>query len=212
MNRYLIVLLLSCLSILSGTSRASIIPVENYITYDQNNDGVADYDIVWVSSWAFQFYGCNTSGGSIPNQENYLTELYSGSVVCENQMFAPDYLNDGWMFFEQIDGLDVSLVVDLFNDAKFNDLSDSGYINAFSYWNTTTDLTAMIAQINSFSFSAISDWTQLSPIGANPFQTGDEYYSNVFYVRESQPVPEPSTLLIFAIGLIGLAARLRTAK
>jgi hypothetical protein len=206
MNRFYKIFLTVAFICASNFSVAGLIPTStDFIQYDQNNDGKADYDIIWVSSWAYQFYGCDIS---ISNQSDYLITEYNGSSSCQNQMFAPSYINDGWDFFENIAGIDIVEVVQLFNDKKFND-GNGGYITGFQFWNTNS---VIIPAINPYNFSAISDWTKLSPIGLDPFQTGDIYNTNIFYTRVSQPVPEPSTLLIFALGLIALAARLKVAK
>ncbi|PCI59586.1 MAG: hypothetical protein COB35_11055 [Gammaproteobacteria bacterium] len=205
MIRLLSVFLFINVCFFSINSNATIIPLNNYIQYDQNNNGVADFDIVWASSWAFQFYGCD---GVISNQTDYLTTLYTGPVSCSNQLFAAGYPNDNWLFFEQIGGLDISEVTTLFNNGAFNDTVNGGYKTAFSFWNTDVNI---LPAVNPFTLNPISDWTALLPVGINPFTSGNKYFSNVFYARKSQtqPVPEPATILIFAIALLALSVRSR---
>jgi len=204
--RLLLLVLTFQVSLVMSVAQATIIPLENYIQYDQDNDGTYDFDIVWASSWAFQFYGCD---GAIDNQDQYLTEEYVGDVACSNQLFARGYLDDSWLFFEEIDNFDVTVVNTLFNNGQFSDDVNGGYITAFSFWNTNINL---LPAVNPFTYNVISDWTSIDPVGIDPFTSDDIYFSNVFYARASQPVPEPSTMIIFALGLIALVTKKRLLR
>ena len=206
MLRFISYLLISFSLLFSLNVQATIISSDDYLHYDSDGDGVADIDIVWASSIAFQFFGCSAP---IPSPENYLSKVYGleagEDVKCVNQLLAPEYANDGWMFIEQIDGVDIDLVSTLFKQGLFAD-NQGGFKNGFEYWNTDA---GAIASVNPFGMRFISDWTILGQAGSDPFLQDPRFYSNVFYARESQPVPEPSTLMVFALGLLGLTLRKR---
>jgi len=94
---------------------------------------------------------------------------------------------------------------------QYDDNGVTAYKNALSYWNdeiTVLDLEAPFFGTNSdivdFNLGHIN-----SVVGADPGQF--DYLT--FYVRNTPAqVPEPSTIMIFAIALIALSMRKRTVK
>lgn len=106
----------------------------------------------------------------------------------ENELMLPEF-HSGWRF-ATLNELNI-LKTDL-GLAAFMRL-DGSYIQAVRYWNTTF---THVDSGDFFSGYISSQW------GSGSYET--------FYVRESIPVPEPTTLLIFAMGLIGLGLRKRT--
>jgi hypothetical protein len=190
-------------------SRSSDIPVGSYVTY-------GGYDWVWASPVNNQFYMCDPKNDdSSIDYDNFLTEVYTGSdcqastssFIIPNQLLAPSYYsNAGWDFFENL--FTNQSLTEYFSsnniiiDEFFLNTDTQDNIEAFSYWNTAINGTFAFG--NPFA----SDWTG-NARSISPFSFEQ---ANTVYVRKSQPVPEPSTLLIFALGLIALAARLKVAK
>jgi len=204
MLRFTFYLFIAVFLFFSTQSNATIISSDDYIQYDSDGDGVANFDIIWASSFAFQFYGCTAT---ISNRENYYADVYGSAagedIECANQLLAPEFVMNGWMFAEQVSGIDIGDISTLFASGEFE--NNGVYINGFSYWNTDADA---IVSVNPFNLNVISDWRSLNPFG-NPFgfNFDQRLFSNVFYVRESLPVPEPSTLIVFVLGIIGLSMR-----
>lgn len=187
---------------LSQTAQATLIQSnitsDSYITYN----GI---DIAWASK---------------VNSERYYISLDEVNVLL-----TPDVQN-GWVY-----GSTEQLL--MLTSLSGNDLlalftrNDGSYINAFEYWNTiysgvdnTNDVLA--GQIR-------SEWVWSIPLnddlasktdsekGLQAYEitntTGSAYDTFYFRVANSNnsgtPVPEPSTLLIFAMGLLALTFKAR---
>jgi hypothetical protein len=179
--------------IFSSVSHATlIISDDSYISF---NLGGVDYDVAWASR---------------VNTERY----YSLSPFGTNLLLDPE-LYDGWGFAtpEQLVLLRASSV------KLSEDLTrlDGSYIHAFDYWNdfysapdNTVDIEAgrigsqWVWSINTdggtYAEDSVEQFSEISN------RTGSSY--DTFYIRASQ-VPEPSTLMIFALGLIALASKKR---
>jgi len=149
-----------------------------YVVFD-------DKDWAWVSPVNVQFDSCLST---IVNPENYLTTVLDNSG-CANQLLAPQY-REGWRFATDAE-LDIIFNVLTLN--SFYDFGASMFIQATEYWNTDyINIDYLNFQANLIS----GEW-------------GDNKDLETFYVRDhnSQSVPEPSILLIFALGLMPLASR-----
>jgi len=141
----------------------------------------ANLDWAWVSPVNEQFWGCPAD---IVDAENYLVTVLTNSG-CDNQLLAPEY-REGWRYATSAE-LDI-----LYNQLGFLAFmpTQNTLIQAASYWNTSFTH----VDTNDFIGAYIkSEW------GNGSYET--------FYVRDSQQVPEPSTLMIFALGLITLVSR-----
>lgn len=141
----------------------------------------ASLDWAWVSPVNEQFWGCQAN---IANAENYLVTVLNDSG-CDNQLLAPEY-REGWRYATSVE---LDMVYNQLGILAFMPTQNT-LIQAASYWNTNFTH----VDINDFLSARInSEW-------GNGF-------NETFYVRDSNPVPEPSTLLIFAMGLIALASK-----
>lgn len=173
----------------------------NYITYN----GV---DIAWAS--------------------NVNSERWYLSLSDYNTLLAPT-THTGWDFAttEQWDMITTLTGSELL--ALFTRASDGSYIQAFEYWNTY--YAADSDGSNVLNGKIASHWSWSVPIGEDTANLTDDQkiaqigtidligtsFYDTFYFRASQaddakPVPEPSTLLIFALGLITLATRKKLVK
>jgi len=189
------------------TPKAAPLAQNTYVSY-------GGYDWTWASTYNVQFYFCDPkSDNSTNNYDNYLTSVYSSSgSACNtdisNQLMSADY-HQGWSFFEDlfintnindyITGLATQngiLLQDFFKDGNGNK------VQSFDYWNTSINTTS------GFNSPFASDWRNKSRAAVS-FFSDPSAFANTIYVRKSQPVPEPSTIFILAIGLLGLSARLR---
>jgi len=175
------------------------------------------YDWAWASPISVQFIDCVVGGVSdadIANKDNFLTSVFpndtSSQDQCANQLLAANY-RDGWSFYN---GSQNGLISDLPSIDKFFNAQYGTYITAFEYWNTGISSVADVG-FNPWSLAqryVNSDWTKpgyIRQVNNNSIGNNTYLLYNTFYVRKSQPVPEPSTILILAIGLLGLSARLR---
>ncbi len=200
----------------AGVSQATILPLnvndltsDDYIVY--NYDGV-DYDIAWVSDVSSEIW-------FIDSDYNY------------NLLFEADY-HSGWNFAGE-NG--IPTIDDIFSDisgeqllAKFK--REGQFVQAFEYWNSVFNTVLDDGDnLNNKEISSMWNWNipldmdieALSPIEKEDldFEISDSdqnTFYDTFYFRasvaqtdDSTPVPEPSTLMIFALGLIALASKKR---
>ena len=199
-------------SLFVGASQATIIPLNvndlstnDYIVYNYNG---VDYDVAWASK--------------VNSERWYFDNTF-------NTLFAPTY-HSGWEY-AALNATNNSL--EIFSDlsgveilALFTD-EDDNFIQAFEYWNTEFSSSVetaniLIPQIRSewaiswadyttkpeyALFAAISD-TYINNITAASYDT---FYIRPSLVQDNDPtsVPEPSTLMIFALGIIALASKKR---
>ncbi len=184
---------------------------------------LAGYDWVWASSINIQFYACQPTNvdGSDFNFDAYTSTVYQPTTLAQksacnpylsNQLMGPSYNQENWFFYEDLFNSQISVSEYLSNLATIQGKSlqdlflDSGGnpIEAFNFWNTSASI------IGGMNNPFTSDW-RVDPrfVGF----MGSYKPINTIYVRksktQSQPVPEPSTLFIFAIGLFALAFRLK---
>jgi hypothetical protein len=115
--------------------------------------------------------------------------------IASNTLRAPDYFSvrEGWRYATELDELDELFTLTL---ADFTD-TDGTILHAALYWNTW---------LMSVSLDAFED-DQIASVWVD----GSVY--DTFYLRDiPSDVPEPSTILIFAIALIALSLRKRAIK
>jgi hypothetical protein len=207
-----------------STPLTSQLPEDTYVSY-------GGYDWTWASPYNVQFFNCSMAVKNDQFFTDHETVIYDNSGnecgLGANQLLAPSF-HEGWSFFESLFAAELlsnpvtledylfSLtgkdVYDVFTDSNGN------LINSFEYWNTNNNLTAPYDQ----DFE--SDWTNnerfYKEIVVNSPTT--MFFSllssnstsfplvNTVYVRKStssQPIPEPSTLLIIAVGLLTISLR-----
>lgn len=194
-----------------GVSQATILPLnsnalttDDYIVY--NYDGV-DYDIVWASN---------------VNSEKW----YTDRAYNFNTLFAPSYYaNSGWAYAGEDDIPDLLTIFSGLSGSEVESLfkSNNTYVNAFSHWNSIFDEVTNNNDI--LNKNIRSTWSWFAPDSdidsmdleekklqrTNISATSGTTY-DTFYVRKTNsliPVPEPSTLIIFALGLIALVSKKR---
>jgi len=195
----------------------------SYITYEYNN---VEYDVVWASSVNSERWYFNGANGELDFNELYAPTIYSG-------------LSGGWGYagLGGLPDLNEIFSSDPITGNKVDLLSlfkpNGTYIHAFEYWNSaiiTLDTSinnngSITGEVDlergdiqsSWSWSGVTkpfkDMSQAekgAEINAIMNASGSSY--DTFYVRahvDSKSVPEPSTLLIFALGLIALASKKR---
>ncbi|PCI56407.1 MAG: hypothetical protein COB45_05225 [Gammaproteobacteria bacterium] len=165
----------------------------NYITYQ-------GLDIAWASS--------------VNSERMYL------SLDEFNALLAPS-THTGWGFAttEQWDIITALSGSELL--ALFTRESDKTLIQAFEYWNTVIDGSTDVFDIAnlqirsnwSWSVPALEDTDNLTDVQKtaqfNEIISINTSRFDTFYVRQtmSTPVPEPTTLMIFSLGLIALVSR-----
>jgi len=116
-----------------------------------------------------------------------------------NVLYAPTF-HEGWRFASEIELtiLKTQLTIEDFTGIDAN--GDSFTIQAIEYWNTH------YVRFNVEDFN--KDWVN-SNWTLNP---SIDWNYETFYVRDAAQVPEPSTIMIFAIALIALSLRKRAIK
>jgi hypothetical protein len=169
--------------LLSSVAQAGLITSEN------NHVSIDGLDWIWASS---------------VNEQGFVgMPLRPGEV---NIISGP---SDGWRYAEEDELVNLRNAILLDSDFYLglftND--DGTYKHALSDWNShLTNLTLFggfgsISDLDNFKAGQIN-----SRISANP---DAEWQYETFYVRGTTQVPEPSTIMIFAIALIALTMRKR---
>jgi hypothetical protein len=154
-------------------------------------------------------------------EDNYVTigELdwaWASSVnvrydaVLDNTLYDPDF-HIGWRYatvselalFKSNSALALSYFA--YKDVV---TGDTAYKHALSYWNSNIDELTLTRQF--FIPTDIEDFTE-GRVQSAILDSPTHYNDQTFYVRSAQ-VPEPSTIMIFAIALIALSMRKRAVK
>jgi len=189
--------------LLTSIAKATLLPIPDNLTsndYIVHNFNGINYDIAWASK---------------VNSERW----YFDSEF--NTLFAPE-IRTGWGY---ADLNSQTGTLDVFSDlsgseilALFTDSNDE-YIQAFEYWNSEFSSTDEIADIlapSRIRSEWVLTWDEYNSdyMGVHPY-LNESHINNIpsasydtFYIRVSQ-VPEPSTLMIFSLGLIALASKKR---
>nr|MBL0709860.1 PEP-CTERM sorting domain-containing protein [Colwellia sp.] len=180
----------------------------NYITVNHDNHLV---DWAWASMVSVQY---DTDGsfkldvnGDLSFDQNGNPELKDDSDIY-NEFYAPEHV-EGWRVAteQEFNFFKSNILIDDFID------DDDNYIVATSFWNSLYTESNDIS-IDAFHIEDIYNGTGYktsSWVEGSFNKDNDQSYYDTFYVRthnsEPQPVPEPSTLMIFALGLIALASK-----
>lgn len=154
---------------------------------------------------------------------NVNSERWYISLDEYNTLQAPT-THDGWNYatteqWNMITALTGSELL-----ALFTRNSDSSYIQAFEYWNTYYEEDLDGSNVLNGKISSNLSW--FVPVGEDTDSLTEEQkiaqieeielisssFYDTFYFRQSQigapsPIPEPSTLMIFALGLIALVSK-----
>lgn len=153
-----------------------------YIETDLSADtyiSYGGYDWTWASS-----VNTTTFEGEDPTTGLFVTNTFEDPTV-----------HAGWMFVE---GNELQT---LFSELMFTDFQRNGMVvQSAAYWNSD------FVHVDVFNFSERS--------GVKTPDGSVQNYFETFYVRASNTqapatVPEPTTLFIFAAGLVGFALRKR---
>ncbi len=168
---------------------ASLLTEDNYITVHHSDSGV-DLDWTWASSFNVQFY-----------YDFYINEHNKGSVL--NELYAPE--TQGWRSATKAE-------FDYFKDniSAGSFFDGNSYKNSFDFFNSDQNLT-----VDSTAFVKEGIRTEFpedtSMDGIFTYYEAGVY--ETFYVRTSslvtgaKPIPEPLTIILFAIALIALQIR-----
>ena len=197
-----------------GASQATILPLnvndlttDDYIVYNYNG---VDYDIAWASQVSSEVW--------------FVDENYN-----YNLLFAADY-HAGWSFAGEND---IPTINDMFSGisgtALLAEFTRGGeFVHAFEFWNSFFDIPENGLNLGNKEIASTWDWRIPTGINIDALSSDDKYdldweingagstHYDTFYFRtsvspvdDSTPVPEPSTLMIFALGLIALASKKR---
>jgi hypothetical protein len=160
-----------------------------YITTDLTEDNYISYQ------------GYDWTWASPVNETNYDREDFVNGRVINT--FQDADFHTGWMDIvntiadPNLEQLFASLSLDNFKDASGN------IIHSVAYWNS------YFTTVDELQFG-----TRLGQKNDTP--NSSSFYFETFYVRASVApttnVPEPATLFILAIGLVGVAIRQKVAK
>jgi hypothetical protein len=177
---------------LSSVAHAGLITKDSYVTIDE-------LDWAWASRVSVQYHN-----GDKDNNDN---ELYAPTI------------HDGWDYateeqlatFISNRNINDFISKDEYGNAVKDANGETVYIIAFSFWNSIyheLDLDdpfgSIITDVDHFMNGSIQS---KDPKDVDSSDWSDQ----MFYVRTAQ-VPEPSTIMIFAIALIALSMRKRAIK
>jgi hypothetical protein len=194
-----------------GASQATILPLngddlttDDYIVY--NKDGV-NYDIAWASQVSSEVW-------FVDNDYNY------------NLLFAADY-HVGWSFAGE-NGIPTieEIFLGITGAELLAEFTRNGeFVHAFEYWNSFFDTPENGLNLGNKEVASAWGWsipsgTDIDALSFSEKQNLDFEINDLdtgydtFYIRSSQvqgngptPVPEPTTILIFALGLIALVCK-----
>ncbi|OUR77239.1 hypothetical protein A9Q75_15390 [Colwellia psychrerythraea] len=201
----------------AGTIPTSVVDISDnyYVSYN-------GYDIMWVSATSYQFLWSGFEPTDI-QYSDYQDTVYQNTDtqnnIIYNQLLSSNFNGGDWQYFEEL-GLTGSandFLIDIYESefglytngvSLLTDLFYEGgqYKHAFEFWNATTENSLLILDDIQFN----GDFSFASQREHESGEDWDAEFKNSFYIRQSaptQPVPEPSTLMIFALGLVALASR-----
>ncbi len=203
-----LILIMSSIVNASLITDSSLLTSDHYVTY---SDEFVTIDFAWASPINVEYWG-------------------DPSLESSNQLFAPS-LHQGWDYASQAD-IDILLTHFTLADFTIGTGDDRTFINAVQFWNSVFNDVVLrldldnnldngyeivdFQNLENFENGLVrGEWTSSSIDGQG---VGGTYYYDTFYVRKtrnstpSTPIPEPASLLIFALGLIALSLRVRRAN
>ena len=145
----------------------------------------------------FTYGGYDWTWASSVNVTNYDLFVFGQGAISNT--FEDASFHNGWM--EIVNSIEHPMLEQLFSEltlANFTDGND--IIHSAGYWNST--------------FITVDEDQFANRKGQkNPNDLTSDFHFETFYVRASvTSVPEPTTLLIFGAGLLGLGIRKKIAK
>jgi len=182
----------------------------NYIIVEHDNNHFVDW--AWASSVNVQydgFFELDVNGELIFDENG--NPVLQDSTDQYNELYAPEHI-EGWRIAtdEEFSFFQNNVGIESFINA------DKTYIVATSFWNSfytenediSIDAFPESNGLNGSGYKA-SSWVDGSFYDVDNYNPTWVY--DTFYVRthssDPQPVPEPSTLMIFALGLTVLASK-----
>ncbi|OUR59931.1 hypothetical protein A9Q74_15440 [Colwellia sp. 39_35_sub15_T18] len=170
---------------------SSLLTSDHYVTYE---GGGVIIDFAWASPVNVEYWG-------------------DPDLNTTNRLYAPE-LHEGWGYASDSD-IDI-----LFANFTIDDFSngDGSYIQAVSFWNSVFDdivltLNGVVFDGNLLDYTpgkVSSEWASSGVDGSQVLGSGNEtFYVRTTIINNPAPIPEPSTLMIFALALIALASKKR---
>jgi hypothetical protein len=133
---------------------------------------------------------------------NITTQTFGGGFgqLAFTNIFEDANFHAGWMDFDEINDPDIYTLFEALTLGHFT-RSDGSIIHSAAYW-------------NSYYTEVDSTQAQFADRKGQKFESDIYEQFETFYVRATPPsqVPEPSTIMVFAIALIALSLRKRAIK
>jgi len=172
----------------------------------KHDDGSSWVDWAWASSVSVQYDGFFNLDGNGELQFDI-----DGNPILDdpdndeyNELFSPEHV-EGWRVatFDEF-----AFFQSFINLADFKDESNN-YITATRFWNSIY-INVEDISIDAFGSTNYKTSSRVEGTFSDDDNIGTSTY-DTFYVRthssDSTPIPEPSTLMIFALGLIAFASK-----
>jgi hypothetical protein len=179
---------------LSSVAQAGLITKDSYVT-------IGELDWAWASKVSAQYHN-----GDKDNNDN--------------ELFAPT-IHDGWDYateeqlitFISERNINDFISKDEYGNAVKDANGETVYIIAFSFWNSIYHELDLFDPFGSI-ITDVDHFINGSIQSKDPnIVDSSDWSDQMFYVRNTpSQVPEPSTIMIFAIALITLSMRKRAIK
>jgi len=202
-QRFLIVLSFITAGVANATLITEDLTEDNYVTIGQ-------LDWAWASV-------INTNGVAL-NEIYGPTDVFDPALNVTWRYAQADELSAFIaLILDNTDHyLDLFTLKDEFGNTLKDDQNRVQYKHAIPFWNSAYEdvYSGSGGNVDNFLAGKINSKVSTFSGSFNPFVASPEdWYYETFYVRNTTAqVPEPSTIMIFAIALIALSMRKRTAK